>query len=244
MKVLAVIPARLGSTRLPGKPLVEIGGRPLIRWVYEAVVSSPAIAEVIVATDHPSIAESVRSFGGRVEMTGGHHDSGTDRVAEVAGRHPDAEVVVNIQGDQPFVTAAMIGALVAPYREGRSPEMTTLACPLADPADVDDPNIVKVVCDVLGRALYFSRSRIPHAGEGEGSYLHHLGLYAFRRDVLLAFTELPRGALERAERLEQLRALEHGHRIEVRTVTETVLEINTPEDVAVAEELLPTEQAR
>ena len=237
--ILAVIPAREGATRFPGKPLADLAGRPIVQWVYEAAVDCPSFDEVIVATETERIAEAVRAFGGKVEMTSPEHPSGTDRVAEVAGRHEEADVVVNVQGDQPFATPEMLSALVEPYVAGESPPMTTLACPLTVLEGWNDPNVVKVVCNLSGDALYFSRSSIPHRDEGEPvDGLHHLGLYAFTRETVLRFPSLEQTELERRERLEQLRALEHGIPIRVCMTDRPVLEVNTPEDLKRAHELL------
>ncbi len=241
MKIVAVIPARFSSVRFPGKPLAELAGRPLVQWVYDAATSCRAFSEVVVATESEEIAERVRGFGGQVEMTSPDHPSGTDRVAEVAERHPEADFVANVQGDQPFATAEMLTALVEPYLSGEAPPMTTLACPLLDPAWWDDPNVVKVVRDVDGYALYFSRSSIPHGAidpDSQVQPLHHLGLYAFTRETVLRFPGLPATPLERQERLEQLRALEHGIRIKVCDTERPVLEVNTPQDLEAAQELM------
>jgi 3-deoxy-manno-octulosonate cytidylyltransferase (CMP-KDO synthetase) len=228
LTVLGVIPARYASVRFPGKPLAKIKGRPMVQWVYEAATTSGVFDRVVVATENEDIADCVRGFGGDVEMTSSSHQTGTDRVAEVAARD-SAEVVANVQGDQPFVTAAQLRALLEPYESGSGPEMSTVACPLrGDPAD---PNIVKVVCDMNGRALYFSRSPIPHSEDPRAAYLHHLGLYAFRRDFLDVYATLPETDLERRERLEQLRVLAHGHTIVVTRVDEPVQEVNTPDDL-------------
>ena len=229
MHILAVIPARFGAQRFPGKPLADLGGRPVIQWVYEAASSCPDFDAVVVATDDERIAACVAGFGGAVEMTSPEHRSGTDRVAEVAQRRAGAGVVVNVQGDQPFAQAAMLTALVQPYLDGERPAMTTLACPLAPEAS-DDPNTVKVVCDRSGHALYFSRSRIPSSGPA----LQHVGLYAFTRETVLRFPALEATALERQERLEQLRALEHGIAIRVCRTDRPVIEINTPADLEAA----------
>jgi 3-deoxy-manno-octulosonate cytidylyltransferase (CMP-KDO synthetase) len=239
--ILAVVPVRYGATRFPGKPLAELAGRPIVQWVYEAAAGCDAFDDVIVATDSVEIAARVRQFGGAVEMTREDHPSGTDRVAEVAERHSEADVVANVQGDQPFATPAILTSLVGPYLAGERPPMTTLACPLEEPASWDDPNVVKVVRDVDGYALYFSRSSIPFGATDEGSYvrpLHHLGLYAFARETVLRYPELPSTPLERQERLEQLRALEHGIRIKVCETERPVLEVNTPEDLEQAERLV------
>ena len=239
--ILAVIPAREGARRFPGKPLADLAGRPLVQWVYDAAVSCPSFHDVIVATDSEAIAERVRGFGGRVELTSRDHPSGTDRVAEVAERHPEADVAVNVQGDQPFATPEMLTALVQPYLSGETPPMTTLACPLLDPAWWEDPNVVKVVRDVDGYAIYFSRSSIPYGAADEDSVvqpLHHLGLYAFTRETVLRFPGLAPTPLEHQERLEQLRALEHGIRIRVCETERPVLEVNTPQDLEAAERLV------
>ena len=229
MRALAVIPARFASERLPGKPLVKLDGKPLVEWVYTTTVECNLFERVIVATESEEVVACVLEFGGSVELTGQHHRTGTDRVAEVAERYPGCDVVANVQADQPFLTTRMLEELLTPYVAGESPDMTTLACPLV--GDPDDPNVVKVVCDQNGDALYFSRSRIPFSDvASEPALLHHLGLYAFRADFLTTFSALRSSPLERAERLEQLRALEHGYRIRVCRTEGPTLEINTPEE--------------
>jgi 3-deoxy-manno-octulosonate cytidylyltransferase (CMP-KDO synthetase) len=228
----------MAATRFPGKPLVPLGGRPVVQWVYDAAVESGVFDEVVVATDSPQIFDFVERIGGRVEMTREDHETGSDRVAEVAVRHPEVEVFVNVQGDQPFVTSDMLQALVAPYLAGEQPVMTTLGAPLQK-SSIVDPNTVKVVCDRNGDALYFSRSPIPYfRTEGDAPVLHHLGLYAFLRRFLLDYADLSPTPLEQREGLEQLRVLEHGYRIRVCHTSKSVLEINTPEDLAAAEALL------
>lgn len=241
MKVLAVVPVRYEASRFPGKPLADLAGRPLVRWVYEAAAECTAFDEVVVATDSDDIASEVRAFGGDVELTRADHLSGTDRVAEVAERHSEADVVVNVQGDQPFVTASMLQTLVEPYLAGGRPPMTTLACPLVDDAWWTNPNVVKVVRGTDGYALYFSRSSIPYDAANPDSHvkpLHHLGLYAFTRDSLLRLHTLAPAPLERQERLEQLRALEHGIRIRVCETDRPLIEVNTPEDLELARQLV------
>jgi 3-deoxy-manno-octulosonate cytidylyltransferase (CMP-KDO synthetase) len=241
VNVLAVVPVRYQATRFPGKPLADLDGRPLVQWVYEAAVSCADFDDVVVATDSTEIAARVRDFGGIVEMTRTDHLSGTDRVAEVAERHAESDVVVNVQGDQPFVSARMLAALVGPFLAGERPSMTTLACPLVDPASWTNPNVVKVARGVDGHALYFSRSPIPHGAADSDSHvkpLHHLGLYAFARDILLRLQTLPPTPLEHQERLEQLRALEHGIRIRVCETDLPLLEVNTPEDLERARTLV------
>jgi 3-deoxy-manno-octulosonate cytidylyltransferase (CMP-KDO synthetase) len=237
MRSLAVIPCRMGASRLPGKPLLELGGRSIVRWVYEATVRSECFDEVVVATPDDEIVREVQRFGGRSMLTSSDHATGTDRVAEVANAI-DSEVIANVQGDQPFVTAAALEALVRPFSGDVPPVMTTIATPLAEDL-LDDPNTVKVVRDRNGDALYFSRSPIPHRRAGtEAELLHHIGLYAFDRGFLSQFTALAAGPLEQAEGLEQLRALENGFRIRVELADASPVEINTPEDLRKAEALL------
>jgi 3-deoxy-manno-octulosonate cytidylyltransferase (CMP-KDO synthetase) len=231
VKILAVIPARYSSQRFPGKPLVMIDDRPMIQWVYEAAKRCSAFNHVVVATDHKQIAECVERFGGSVELTSSEHETGTDRVAEVAARYPEMDVVVNVQGDQPFATAGMLTQLVKPYLQGALPDMTTLACPLEE-GSYSDVNTVKVVCDRNGRALYFSRSPIPYyRNSGTAPVYQHLGLYAFRRDFLSKYSSLQPTPLEHCEGLEQLRVLEHGFSIQVCQTQHSVIEINTPDDL-------------
>ncbi|MEM6449689.1 MAG: 3-deoxy-manno-octulosonate cytidylyltransferase [Cyanobacteria bacterium P01_D01_bin.105] len=241
MQILAVIPARYQSQRLPGKPLARMGDRPdsptLVQCVYEAAKSYAAFSRVIVATESAKIATCVRDFGGEVELTSNTHETGTDRIAEVAARHPEYDVVVNVQGDQPFVHPHMLNQLVAPYlTEKALPDMTTLACPLDLDNDIENPNVAKVICDRHSNALYFSRAPIPYFRQPRAAPVYrHLGLYAFRADFLATYTQLKSTPLEQCERLEQLRVLEHGYRIRVCQTETATIEINTPEDLAAAQ---------
>ncbi|MBD3882065.1 3-deoxy-manno-octulosonate cytidylyltransferase [Phormidium tenue FACHB-886] len=238
MKILAVIPARYNSQRFPGKPLVKIGDRPMVQWVYEAAKSCSVFSKVVVATDSDLIAECVRNFGGEVEMTRSDHATGTDRVAEVAARYPEMEAIANVQGDQPFATPEMLTQLMTPYLEGKLPDMTTLACPLELESGYADPNVVKVLCDCHGRALYFSRSPVPHfRNPGVAPVFHHLGLYAFSQAFLAQYSQLTPTPFEQCEALEQLRVLEHGYHIQVCLTEKAVPEVNTPEDLIQAEAL-------
>ncbi|MGH8012688.1 MAG: 3-deoxy-manno-octulosonate cytidylyltransferase [Candidatus Binataceae bacterium] len=234
MPVIAVIPARYGSTRLPGKALAEIDGVPMVVRVFRQTALARIFAQVIVATDDERIASVVRDAGGAIEMTSAGHASGTDRIAEVAGRFP-ADIYVNVQGDLPFIAPADLEALVAPMLEDASIAMATLATPIADNDEWHNPNVVKVVCGAGGDALYFSRSPIPYPREVGGippMALRHIGVYGYRRDFLLNFAALAPGVLEQIERLEQLRALERGYRIRVVRSVAPSLEIDTPEDLA------------
>lgn len=233
VRALAVIPARMASSRLPGKPLLPLDGRAIVQWVHDSTVASEVFARVVVATDDERIAEAVGAFGGECLMTSSQVTTGSERVAEAASRLAESfDVVANVQGDQPFVSATDLRALLRPYDEGRTPEMTTLAAPLQAEL-ADDPSAVKVVTDLTGRALYFSRSRIPatQAVTGVAAPLrHHLGLYAFRADFLPTFARLTPTPLELAEQLEQLRALEHGYSIVVGDAERATIEVNTSQD--------------
>ena len=213
-----VIPARYASSRLPGKPLADIGGRPMIAWVHERAAASGA-AEVVVATDDERVAEAARAHGARVEMTGAHHQSGTDRVAEVAGRlrWADDDIVVNVQGDEPLVPPALIAQVARLLAASPDAAIATLATPVERPEELADPSTAKVVTDRSGRALYFSRAPLPWSRDGDRPEppRRHVGLYAYRVRDLRALSAEPPCALEIAERLEQLRALWLGMRIVV-----------------------------
>lgn len=236
MNILAVIPARYNSTRFPGKPLAMIGDRPMVQRVYEAAKSCPHFSKVVVATDNKMIADCVLSFGGEVEMTSSNHETGTDRVAEVALRYPQMKAIANVQGDQPFVTSEMLTQLINPYLQGELPAMTTLGCPLDMDNSYLDSNSVKVVCDRQGNALYFSRAAIPYfRNKGQVPVFHHLGLYAFERNFLAQYAQMESTPLEECEGLEQLRVLEHGFPIRVCLTQKVVLEINTPDDLVLAQ---------
>lgn len=231
MKILCVIPSRLQSTRLPRKPLLPIQGKPMIQWVYENAKRCHFLTDLIVATDSQEIAKIVTGFGGKAEMTDPTIPTGSERVAAVAKLHPDCDVVINLQGDEPFIKPSMLKQLVQPYLQGESPEMTTLAFPLNHAKKYTDPGAVKVITDLHGNAIYFSRAPIPYFRvKVPVPVYHHMGLYAFRRDFLLHYASLPPTPLEQAECLEQLRVLEHGHKIRVCLTTEQTLEINTPEE--------------
>jgi 3-deoxy-manno-octulosonate cytidylyltransferase (CMP-KDO synthetase) len=232
---VAVIPARYASTRLPGKPLLDRTGKYLIQHVYEQVRRASRVSEVIVATDDRRIFEAVGSFGGRAALTRDDHTSGTDRVAEVAAGL-DADIVVNVQGDEPEIDPGHIDRLVALLAEKAECEMATLACPFPEGSDPGDANAVKVVVDAAGRALYFSRSPIPFPRDGEdllehrADFLLHFGMYAYRRDFLLRLAGWPVGRLEQIEKLEQLRVLERGAAIAVGMVDSAAIGIDTPAD--------------
>jgi 3-deoxy-manno-octulosonate cytidylyltransferase (CMP-KDO synthetase) len=236
MKILCVIPSRIGSTRLPRKPLLPIQGKPMIQWVYENAARCTVLTEVVVATDSAEIAEVITAIGGKVVMTDASLQTGSDRVAAVAAQYSDMDVVINLQGDEPFVKPKMLEQLVEPYLAGEKPEMTTLAYPIDLATEHHEPGIVKVITDINQNAIYFSRSPIPYfRTQVQVPVYHHMGLYAFRHDFLMHYTKLSQTPLEKAEALEQLRALEHGHRIRVCLTQEKTLEINTPEELAAAQ---------
>lgn len=231
VNVLCVIPSRIGSTRTPRKPLLPIQGKPMIQWVYENASRCKALSKVIVATDSEEIADVIRAIGGHVEMTDPALPTGSDRVACVAEKYPDMEVVINLQGDEPFIKPKMLEQLIAPYLAGERPEMTTLAYKLDMENKYSDPGAVKVITDLQGNALYFSRSPIPYfRQEVQAPVYHHMGLYAFRRDFILVYRTLAQTPLERAESLEQLRVMEHGYKIRVCLTEDRTLEVNTPEE--------------
>ena len=230
--VLAVIPARFASTRLPGKALADIGGRPMIEHVYRRALASTAVDAVVVATDDQRIADAVESFGGVAVMTKSSHPSGTDRLAEVAASVP-CDLIVNVQGDEPLLDPAVIDAALAPLRSDPTIDIGTAARQLQDEREFTNPHFVKVVCDDQGRALYFSRAPIPHGRDASPLAFArvHIGLYVYRRATLLRLAQLPPGRLERIEGLEQLRAIEDGIRIHVVDTNYKSAEVNTPEDL-------------
>jgi len=233
--VVGIIPARYDSKRLPGKPLVLIHDRPMIQHVYQRASEATTLQQLVVATDDPRIQKAVAQFGGEVLMTSGEHLSGTDRVAEAA-RHlvlKDDAIVVNIQGDEPLLQAEMIDSLVQNLQENGDVPMATLAYPETDNHDLADPGVVKVVLDAKWRALYFSRSPIPAVRDKSSPppYYKHLGFYGYRNGFLQEFTKLSPGVLEKLEKLEQLRALEHGFSISVVITPFDSISVDTPEDL-------------
>ncbi|MDI6812189.1 MAG: 3-deoxy-manno-octulosonate cytidylyltransferase [Deltaproteobacteria bacterium] len=234
MHQIVIIPARYGSTRLPGKALAPISGKPLIHWVYERAGQVPGVDGLYVATDDERIKEVVEGFGGRAVMTRADHASGSDRLAEAAGLlglDPE-DIVINIQGDQAVFPPELINRLAAPLRNDPGVVMATPVRRLIDPEAARNPNVVKVVFDNHGRALYFSRSPLPYWRDGGEAYFYkHIGIYAYRVAFLQTFVTLAPGRWEQAEKLEQLRALEHGFPIQVVETTEDTLEVDTPEDV-------------
>jgi len=234
-KILGVIPARFSSSRFPGKVLALISSKTMLQHVYERASQARYLTSTIIATDDARVFEVARSFRARVVMTRADHLSGTDRVAEVASVE-NAEIIVNIQGDEPLLDPAAIDAAILPLAHDPDVVMATLQKRIENPREIDDPNVVKVVTDSHGDAIYFSRCPIPYVRRDPGApagtpYFKHIGLYVYRRDFLLRYSSLPVGPLERAERLEQLRAIENGFRIRVVETEYESLGVDTPEDL-------------
>jgi 3-deoxy-manno-octulosonate cytidylyltransferase (CMP-KDO synthetase) len=238
MKIAAIIPARYSSTRFEGKSLACIKGIPMIQHVYERVCKCPGIGRTLVATDDERIYKAVEGFHGEACLTSPHHKTGTDRLAEAA-EAIEADVIVNVQGDEPLIEPEMISQAIDPVLKEPSLPMSTLKVEIEDPGEIQNPNVVKVVTDREGYALYFSRFPIPFSGDlGKTAYFKHIGLYVYRKEFLMRFTGLPQGPLEQAERLEQLRALEHGFRIKVEETTYDTIGVDTHEDLMRVEEIL------
>ena len=229
-RILGVIPARFASSRFPGKALTLIAGKSMLQHVYERASLARYLNDVIIATDDERIFKAARTFGAQVQMTRQDHRSGTDRVAEVASA-TNASVIVNIQGDEPLIDPAAIDAAALALAGDNELPMATLSKRIENPHEIEDPNVVKVVSNLEGDAIYFSRYPIPHAAHGGVVHFKHIGLYVYRREFLLAYPELPAGPLEQAERLEQLRALENGYRVRVIETEYESLGVDTPEDL-------------
>ena len=240
-KVVVVIPARYGSTRLPGKPLVLLAGKPMIQRVYERAKLADRVNRVVVATDDERIVKVVQGFGGEARMTRAEHRTGTERVAEVAARE-EGDVFVNVQGDEPLLDPKAIDVAVNALLEEPQASISTVATPIKTPGDIMDPNVVKTVLDFDGNAIYFSRAPIPWVRDTASKmvvrHLKHLGLYVFQREALLEYATLPVGELERIEQLEQLRWMENGWKIRVAEVEHDAVSVDVPADVARVEKLL------
>jgi 3-deoxy-manno-octulosonate cytidylyltransferase (CMP-KDO synthetase) len=243
--VVAVIPARYGSTRLPGKPLVLLAGKPMVQHVHDRTKLASTVDRVIVATDHQRIVDAVEGFKGEARMTRADHRTGTERIAEVAA-HEQGDVFLNVQGDEPLIDPESIDAAVNALLEEPAAQISTVVTPIRQPADIMDPNVVKAVLDFDENALYFSRAPIPWVRDTQHkvhvNYWKHLGLYVFQRDALIEYPTLPQGELERIEQLEQLRWLENGWKIRVAEVAHDAVSVDVPEDVARVEKLLGEEK--
>ena len=240
-KVVAVIPARFASIRFPGKPLVILGNKPLIQNVYDSASQTGLFDKIIVATDDKRIFDEVADFGGEIVLTSKHHKSGTDRIAEVC-KNLEAEIIVNIQGDEPFISKEPLQKLISAFED---PIVQVASLMHKFMEEIENPNIVKVVCDKNNFALYFSRSpipfiRTPHPATRSSypEFFKHIGIYAFRREALFRFIQLPMGKLEQTEKLEQLRFLENGIKIKMVETSYRGIGIDTPEDLKKAELIL------
>ena len=233
LRVVGIIPARYASTRFEGKPLADLAGKPMVQHVYERSRRAACLDELLVATDDERIFQAVKSFGGKAVMTRPDHATGTDRLAEVC-ESLDADIVVNVQGDEPLIEPAAIEQAAQPLIADASIVMGTLMNEIASEDELLNPNVVKVVVDKDGFALYFSRSPLPYPRPGtwgQATYYRHIGLYVYRREFLLTYAKLPQTPLEKQEKLEQLRALEHGYRIRVVLTEHRSIGVDTPEDL-------------
>ena len=239
--VAIILPARYQSSRFPGKPLADIGGRPLIEWVYRRASEVRGVARVVVATDHDGIADAVRGFGGEVVMTSAKHSTGTDRVAEAA-RDMAHEIVINLQGDEPVFPPALVEDMINVLETSAETDVVTACHPIGNEEELQNPNIVKVVMDESGRALYFSRAAMPYRfgarGGEDGLGFRHIGIYGFRRAALLDFAAAEPTPLERTEGLEQLRALENGMTITVVKTDYSTVGVDVPDDIKHVEKAL------
>ncbi|MBI5806404.1 3-deoxy-manno-octulosonate cytidylyltransferase [candidate division TA06 bacterium] len=238
MRTIGIIPARYGSTRFPGKPLANIQGRPMIWHVYQRCLKAKSLDQLLVATDDRRIYDCVTDFGGMAVMTSKKHKSGTDRIAEALKKHEARsskfEIIINIQGDEPLMDPKAIDLLARAMKVNRKPEMATLVGSFRDEKDLLSPNTAKVVADELGNAMYFSRSVIPVSREGSlrlTNYLKHIGIYAYRRDILFKLISWSQSALEKTEKLEQLRALEHGVKIKLINTSYRPTAVDVPADL-------------
>lgn len=243
-KIIGIIPARYASTRFPGKPLVDIAGKTMIQRVYEQASKAKSLSKVVIATDDERIADEVKRFGGEFVFTASHHQSGTDRCAEVIEQLPGFNIVINIQGDEPFIEPAQIDLLASCFTEAKV-ELATLIKPIQSQESIYNPNSPKVVIDVNGRAMYFSRSPIPFIRNGEPGvwaekhqFYKHIGIYGYRTEALKAITKLPPSSLEIAESLEQLRWIENGFYIQTKVTDLETVAIDTPEDLLKLNKLL------
>ncbi len=231
-KTAIIIPARYGSSRLEGKPLLEVAGKPVIQWVYEKAMQSKLADMIIVATDDERIYNAVVAFGGVAEMTSKDHKCGSDRIREVVDRHPEIAYIVNLQGDEPLIEPSAIDEVARNVKEIENADISTLIRVLRDENEVNNPNLVKCVCDKNGFALYFSRSKIPYERNPiSGKFYGHLGIYGYKREALIKMTSLEQTLLEKTESLEQLRALENGMKIKTSVVDFVPVGIDTRDDL-------------
>lgn len=232
-KTAIIIPARYGSSRLEGKPLIEVSGKPIIQWVYEKAQQAKLADMIIVATDDERIFNAVKAFGGIVEMTSASHNCGSDRIREVIDRHPEISYIVNLQGDEPLIKPESIDAIIKNIKEDANADISTLIRVIDEENEINNPNLVKCVIDKRGYALYFSRSKIPFERKaGIATFYGHLGIYGYKREALIKMTEAAQTPLEKTESLEQLRALENGMKIKTTVVDFVPVGIDTLEDLS------------
>lgn len=245
VKIACIIPSRYASTRLPGKPLADIAGKPMIQRVYEQVEKAKYISTVLVATDDERVETVVKGFGGEVMLTSKDHPTGTDRLAEVAKAHPEFDIIINVQGDEPLIDPEVIDELAQVMSSQKELPMATVASPLRE-EEYQEPSAVKVVCNTKGEALYFSRSLIPYPRNAFGKVRprKHVGIYAYTRDFLLAYAMMPPTPLEEIESLEQLRVLENGYAIHVVETEKTFVGVDTPEDLIRVNELFLEKESK
>ena len=238
MKILCVIPARYASTRLPGKPLADIVGKPMIQHVYERSAQATIPQEVVVATDDEKVFQAVQQFGGKVVMTSSEHQTGTDRLAEVASKYAEVDVIINVQGDEPLIDPKVIDELAREFLNDTALQMASVMS-IMDTEDYQNPNAVKVVTDLNNNALYFSRSLLPYPRvAGKANVYKHIGIYAYKKDFLLKFAKLEPTPLEQSESLEQLRALENGYKIKMIKTKSKFIGVDSIEDLQTVNELL------
>ena len=238
MKILCVIPARYASTRLPGKPLADIVGKPMIQHVYERSAQATIPQQVVVATDDEKVFQAVQQFGGKVVMTSSEHQTGTDRLAEVASKYAEVDVIINVQGDEPLIDPKVIDELAQEFLNDTALQMASVMS-IMDTEDYQNPNAVKVVTDINNNALYFSRSLLPYPRvAGKANVYKHIGIYAYKKDFLLKFAKLEPTPLEQSESLEQLRALENGYKIKMIKTKSKFIGVDSIEDLQTVNELL------
>lgn len=231
-KTAIIIPARYGSSRLEGKPLLKVAGKPIIQWVYEKAQQAKLADMIIVATDDKRIYDAVKAFGGEVEMTSVNHKCGSDRIREVVERHDDISFIVNLQGDEPLIESSAIDEVIKNVKDDDLADISTLIRVLHNEKEINNPNLVKCVKDKNGFALYFSRSKIPFERNSiDGNFYGHLGIYGYKRDALIKMTSMAQTPLEKTESLEQLRALENGMKIKTSVVDFVPVGIDTAEDL-------------
>ena len=231
-KTAIIIPARYGSSRLEGKPLIKVAGKSIIQWVYEKAMQAKLADLIIVATDDERIYNEVKFFGGEVEMTSTEHKCGSDRIKEVVMRHPEISYIVNLQGDEPLIKPESIDAVISDVKDDEDADISTLIRCIEDKDEVENPNLVKCVVDNYGYAMYFSRSKIPfERNENQATFYGHLGIYGYKREALIKMTELPQSSYELSESLEQLRALQNGMKIKTSVVDFKPIGIDTKEDL-------------